>query len=417
MNILIIGSGGREHCLAWKLAQDPAVRVHATPGNPGMRRLGHIHAAPDPVRVAQAEAIDLTVVGPEAPLVEGIVDRFRQAGLRIVGPTAAAAQLEGSKIFAKELMDDVEVPTARFQAFDALAPARRALSRFEYPLVIKADGLAAGKGVFIVRSRAEADTILERMFSGELAGEAGKRVILEDFCPGEEVSLIALSDGEAYVTLPPAQDHKPVFDGDRGPNTGGMGAYSDDRLLSRDQLRFIQSSVLQPVIRAMAQRGTPFQGFLYAGLMITPTGPRVLEFNVRLGDPEAQAILYRLDTNLAELLDAAAAGRLADVPLRWRPEPAVCVVLAAQNYPAAPRRGDPIEGIEAAESMGVTVFHAGTAEENGSLVTHSGRVLGVTASGESLPAAIRRAYDAVSRIHFPGMHYRRDIGAKGLKRW
>jgi phosphoribosylamine--glycine ligase len=410
LNILVVGGGGREHALVWKLKQSAGVKkIFASPGNPGIAQLA---TCSDDLPEA-----DLTIVGPEAPLVAGIVDRYRAAGREIVGPSAAAAQLEGSKIFAKELMNEAGIPTARYAICEDRAAAQRALPRFEYPLVIKADGLAAGKGVVIVKSRAEAEATLDRMLAGELVGDAGRRVVLEDFCPGEEVSFIAISDGETVLPLAATQDHKQVFDGDQGPNTGGMGAYCDDRILTASQRGELMDLVMRPAVYAMAKRGTPFTGFLFAGIMMTAAGPKVLEFNVRLGDPETQALMHRLDGDLGELMIAAAEGRLSEVQLRWKPEPSVCVVMCAANYPGEPRKGDEILGIENAEEAGAIVFQAGTALREDKLVTNGGRVLGVTASGATLDAARVRTYDAVSKIRFAGSHYRRDIAAKGLKRW
>jgi phosphoribosylamine--glycine ligase len=410
LDVLVIGSGGREHALVWRLAQSAHVRrVFCSPGNPGIARLAA--CAPE------LPPADLTVIGPEAPLVEGLADRLRAEGRAVIGPSAAAAALEGSKIFAKELMNDAGVPTARFQTFDEAAAAKKALARFEFPVVLKADGLAAGKGVVIAKTRAEAEETIEKMFAGELVGDAGKRIVIEDFCPGEEVSFIALSDGEHVLSFAPVQDHKQVFDGDRGPNTGGMGTYSDDRILDAATREEILARVIRPTVAEMARRGTPFSGFLFAGLMMTPLGIRVLEFNVRLGDPETQVLMHRLDSDLGEALQAASEGRLRDIRLKWKPEPSVCVVLCAENYPGPPRKGDVIAGIEAAEAAGAVVFHAGTAVKDGETVTAGGRVLGVTASGRDLRQAIDAAYAAVSKIHFTGMHYRRDIGAKGLKRY
>lgn len=410
MDVLVIGGGGREHALVWRLAQSSSIRrVLCSPGNPGIAKLAE--CTPD---VADA---DLTVIGPEAPLVEGLADRLRAKGRKVIGPSAAAAALEGSKIFAKELMNEAGVPTARFQTFDDGSAAKRALARFEFPVVVKADGLAAGKGVVIAKTRREAEETLDKMFRGELVGEAGRRVVLEDFCPGEEVSFIALTDGQHVLPFAPVQDHKQVFDGDRGPNTGGMGAYSDDRILDETARAEILDRVIRPTVDAMARRGTPFSGFLFAGLMMTPAGVRVLEFNVRLGDPETQVLMHRMDSDLGEVLHAAAEGRLNEVSLRWKPEPSVCVVICAANYPGTPRKGDPISGIEAAEATGAVVFHAGTARDQDRLVTAGGRVLGVTASGVDLREAIHAAYSAAAKIQFAGMHYRRDIGAKGLKRY
>jgi len=416
LNLLVIGGGGREHALAWKLAQSTGARVFVAPGNPGASTVA-TPVTGDYLELAQKHAIDLTIVGPEMPLVAGVVDRFRLAGRKIVGPTQAAAALEGSKIFAKDLMNDAGVPTARYQAFDSATAAINALPRFELPVVIKADGLAAGKGVVIAKSRPEAIQTIEAMFAGSLVGQAGQRVLLEDFCPGEEVSFIALCDGETALPLAPTQDHKAIFDGDQGPNTGGMGAYCDDRIIDVESRELVLRTVIQPTLTAMAKRGTPFHGFLYAGLMMTAVGVRVLEFNVRLGDPETQPILHRLDGDFAEVLDAAASGELRRAKLIWKPAPSVCVVLCTRGYPGEAATGDVIEGIAEAEATGAVVFQAGTARRDQNLVTSGGRVLGVTASGACLQSAIDNAYSAVRKIHFDGMQYRRDIGAKGLKRW
>lgn len=423
MKVLVIGSGGREHAIVWRLAKSPLVKkLYAAPGNPGMAMLAECLAPSSmqpEVLLDAAETIDadLTVVGPEAPLVAGIVDCFQKAGRRIIGPTQAAARLEGSKIFAKKTMQRFGVPTAACITAESYNEAREALSKFSYPLVLKADGLAAGKGVVIVGNRQDAEQTLEAMFSGALVGEAGSRVVIEEFLQGEEVSFIVLSDGRHVLPLLPTQDHKAVFDGDRGPNTGGMGAYCDSRILSSKQVEQILEQVIMPVIEGMNQEGSPYKGFLYAGLMMTADGPKVLEFNVRLGDPETQPLLHALDCDLAEALLAAAGGELGSVRLAWRPEPSVCVVLAAEGYPAKPSTGDLITGIEAAEATGATVFQAGTRKTPDGLLTAGGRVLGVTASGPDLPTAIEKTYEAVRKINFRGMHYRRDIGSKGLKRW
>lgn len=409
MKVTVIGGGGREHALAWRLAKSRGVsKLWASPGNPGIAQIAEC--------VAEPPDSDLTIVGPEGPLVDGVVDRILATGRRAVGPTKAAAELEGSKILAKQIMNAGGIPTARYQAFDDPVAATRALARFEYPLVVKADGLAAGKGVVIVKSRAEAEKTVTEMMAGQIVGDAGRRILLEDFCPGEEVSFIALTDGEHVLPLAPTQDHKQIFDGDRGPNTGGMGTYCDDRILGEEGRDLVMKTVMRPAVQAMARRGTPFSGFLFAGLMMTANGPRVLEFNVRLGDPETQVLMHRLESDFLEPLHACSEGRLREVSLRWKPGPSVCVVLGAHNYPGEPRRGDEITGISAAESTGACVFHAGTKTIGGRLVTNGGRVLGVTASGNTLHTAIDGAYAAVSRIHFDGMHYRRDIGAKGLKR-
>ncbi len=423
MKILIVGSGGREHAIAWRLAQSPSVtKLYATPGNPGIAQLAECTAAvsstPEALAtLAESLAVDLTVVGPEAPLVSGIVDCFRARGLPIVGPTAAAAELEGSKIFAKRAMDRFGVPTAGYVEANNYEEAKAALDRFTYPLVLKADGLAAGKGVVIVKDRMEAEKTLQDLLSGNLVGRAGSRLVIEEFLAGEEVSFIGLSDGRRVLPLAPSQDHKAVFDGDQGPNTGGMGAYCDRRILTDAQTGGVMERVMLPVVEGMRREGVPFTGFLYAGLMMTAEGVKVLEFNVRLGDPETQALMLSLECDLAPILMAAATGDLGSVAPSWNDAPSVCVVMASENYPATPRTGDAISGIPDAEALGAAVFHAGTRQTGRGLVTSGGRVLGVTAGGPDLATAIARSYEAVSKIRFRGMHYRRDIGRKGLKRW
>ncbi len=423
MRILLIGSGGREHAIAWRLVQGASVeKLYAAPGNPGIARLAECippapSASEELVRLAESVGADLTVVGPEAPLVAGAVDAFRARGRAILGPTAAAARLEGSKIFAKEFMARAGIPTARFEAVESEAAGLRALEGFEVPVVLKADGLAAGKGVVVARDRGEAEQVLRAMLAGEYVGAAGKRVVIEECLFGEEVSFIVLSDGRRVVALEPTQDHKAVYGGDRGPNTGGMGAYCDSRIVGEAERRAIMERIILPTIDGMQAEGCPFQGFLYAGLMMTAEGPKVLEYNVRLGDPEAQPLMLRLEGDFAEVLRAAAQGDLGGVELCWKEAPSVCVVMASEGYPGTPRTGVPIAGIDEAEALGATVFHAGTKMGANGLVTSGGRVLGVTASGEDLASAIGRAYAAVEKIRFEGMHYRRDIGAKGLQRW
>ncbi|MGC9951141.1 MAG: phosphoribosylamine--glycine ligase [Bryobacteraceae bacterium] len=409
MKVLIVGSGGREHALAWRIAQSAEVeRVFVAPGNPGIARVAECVPAGDGspgahLAVAESVEADLTVVGPEAPLVAGVVDAFRARGHAIFGPTAAAAQLEGSKIFAKNFLQQRDIPTAAFVAAPDAAAARRALDRFTYPVVIKADGLAAGKGVVVAEDRATAEAALTSL---------KPPFVIEEFLTGEEVSYIVLSDGRNVVPLEPTQDHKAVFDGDTGPNTGGMGAYCDSRILTAADSRTVLDRIIRPTIAA-----TGFTGFLYAGLMMTSAGPKVLEFNVRLGDPETQPIMHRMRTDLAPLLLAAARGVLPDTRIEWAPGPSVCVVLASGGYPGAFAAGQAIDGIEAAEATGATVFHAGTRAGSLGLETAGGRVLGVTASGPDLAAAIDRAYAAARLVHFDGMHYRTDIGRKGLKHY
>jgi phosphoribosylamine--glycine ligase len=409
MKVLIIGGGGREHALAWRLARSPEVeQVFASPGNPGIAQFATClpagNGSPD-AYLSIAESVDagLTVVGPEAPLVAGVVDVFRHRSRLIFGPTAEAARLEGSKIFAKNFLLQSKIPTAAFLTAQDAAEARTALDRFAYPLVIKADGLAAGKGVVVAEDRAMAEHALTSL---------KPPFIIEEFLTGEEVSYIALSDGRNVVPLEPTQDHKAAFDDDTGPNTGGMGAYCDSNILTADQSQAILDHVIRPTIEA-----TGFTGFLYAGLMMTATGPKVLEFNVRLGDPETQPILYRMQSDLAPMLLAAAQGALPNIQIEWTPGPAVCVVLASGGYPGTFAPGKTITGIGAAEATGATVFHAGTRQGTSGLETAGGRVLGVTASGPDLAAAIDQAYAAARLIHFDGMHYRSDIGRKGLRRY
>jgi phosphoribosylamine--glycine ligase len=401
MRILVLGSGGREHALAWKLAQSNGVEVFASPGNPGIARVATcLPAGASFLSLAEEIDASLTVVGPEAPLVAGVVDEFRARGRKIVGPDAEAAQLEGSKVFAKNFLIQSNIPTAAFVTVDSPAEARRALDRFGFPVVLKADGLAAGKGVVIAHDRVEAETALETLTG---------RLVIEEFLRGQEVSFIALCDGRHVVPLAPTQDHKAVFDGDTGPNTGGMGAYCDGAILTELETREILDRVIYPTVER-----TKFTGFLYAGMMMTEAGPKVLEFNVRLGDPEAQPLMHRMASDFVPALLAAATGSLAGVKLEWRLGPSLCVVLASGGYPGSYETGKPIHGVEAAEATGATVFHAGTRTGAHGLETSGGRVLGVTAGGDDLPTAIARAYRAVKPIGFDGMHYRRDIGRKGL---
>jgi phosphoribosylamine--glycine ligase len=419
LNILIAGGGGREHAMAWRCVQE-GHRVWAAPGNPGIAAIAECipleSQTPERfLEVANLIQAELTIVGPEAPLVAGIVDVFNAHGKRIFGPTRAAAQLEGSKAYAKEFMDRHGIPTARFQVFDERNEAIAALARFEYPVVLKADGLAAGKGVVIAKTRAEAEQALHQLFSGELVGAAGSRVVMEDFWRGEEVSFIAICDVDTALPLPPTQDHKAIFENDEGPNTGGMGAYCDDRILTPAQQQDILNRIILPTLNGMAAEGNPFRGFLYAGLMMTPAGPKVLEYNVRLGDPETQALLYRIDNGFVDTLMAATDGCLPKANLSLPPGATACVVLAAHGYPGQVRTGDVINGLSDVTSA--TVFHAGTRADGGRILTSGGRVLGVTARGHTLQEALNGAYQAVHQIHFEGMQFRRDIGHKGLKRY
>jgi phosphoribosylamine---glycine ligase len=410
VNILVIGSGGREHALCWKLAQSAKTSaLFAAPGNPGIAQVAKCLSTTDYLAAAESVDADLTVVGPEGPLAAGVVDQFRAKGRAIVGPTAAAARLEASKAFAKDFMTRARIPTARFATADSVEQARDALLEFDFPVVLKADGLAAGKGVIIAQSAAEAREAIRQLLT------PGSHLVIEEFLTGEEVSFIVLSDGANILALEPTQDHKTVNDGDTGPNTGGMGAYCDGRILGDFQKAMVMAQIIRPAIEQMREEGTPFSGFLYAGLMMTAQGPKVLEFNARLGDPETQVLMHRMESDFVEPLLAAAHGTLDETELRWHEDPSVCVVLAAAGYPGAVRTGDAIAGLE--QIGDATVFHAGTKMVHDVLQTSGGRVLGVTARGPGLSEAIRQAYDPVGRIHFDGMHYRRDIGQKGLKRW
>jgi phosphoribosylamine--glycine ligase len=405
MKALVIGGGGREHALAWRLEKSPSVtEVHAAPGNPGIAGVAECHSTLDYVQLVESLRIDLTLVGPEVPLVAGVVDQFRARGMAIVGPTAENAALEGSKIHSKRFMEKLGIPTARFQTGESVAELSSAARDFRYPVVLKTDGLAAGKGVVIAQNRAEVDAALASL---------PFPMVIEEFLEGEEVSFIVLCDGKRAVPLEPSQDHKRVFDGDQGPNTGGMGAYSDSRILSEADRGRILDTIIEPVVRA-----TGYTGFLYAGLMMTANGPSVLEFNVRMGDPETQPLMMRLTSDWGEVLMAAARGSLNADKLEWSPEPATCVVLASGGYPGPFQSGEKITGIEEVErAEGAVVFHAGTKREGGDLVTAGGRVLGVTASGKDLESSMKAAYAAVDKIHFAGMHYRKDIGNRGLRRY
>jgi phosphoribosylamine--glycine ligase len=423
MRILVLGSGGREHALAWKLHESPQMEeLYCAPGNTGIAQ----EAECLPVDLSQTKAIvelakrvraDLTIVGPEAPLVAGVVDEFEKEGLAIIGPSKAAARLEGSKIFAKEFMQRYSIPTARFEVAENLEDAVKALARFPFPVIVKADGLAAGKGVVVAHSHMEAEQALADFMLRKTLGTAGDRVVIEECLAGEEMSFIVLTDGRGILPLVPTQDHKALLDGDQGPNTGGMGAFSDDSLLSEALRDEILRSIVAPTLAGMEMEGSPYRGFLYFGLMMTPSGPMVLEYNVRLGDPEAQPILMRLRSDLANLLLVLGEGHLAAVDVHWTPNPAVCVVLTSKGYPGKPEVDKTITGYEAVEALGgVKIFHAGTRMEDHHLLTAGGRVMGVTAIAEDLPSAIQRAYAGVSKLQFEGMHYRKDIGAKALQR-
>jgi len=425
MRVLVTGSGGREHALAWKLAQSERIsEVLVAPGNAGTAREPGVRNVPLEadenarlVAFAITEDVELVIPGPEAPLVAGLVDQMERAGMPCFGPTAAAARLEGSKVFSKEVLDAAGAPTAGYREFTALEPALAHVDERPAPMVIKADGLAAGKGVIIAETRDEARAALRDMLESRAFGEAGMRVLVEDFLEGEEASFIALVDGEHVLPLASSQDHKARDDGDRGPNTGGMGAYSPAPVLDRDVQARVMNEVMHPVVRAMRDKGTPFRGVLYAGLMISPDGaPRVLEFNVRFGDPECQPLMMRMRTDLLDLIEATREGRLDKVRVSWDPRCALGVVMASGGYPGSYAKGHEISGLDTADNSSVKVFHAGTAMNDGEVVTAGGRVLCVTALGDSLPEARDRAYDAVSDIAFEGAFQRSDIGYRALAR-
>jgi phosphoribosylamine---glycine ligase len=422
MKILVIGSGGREHAIAWRLAQSPKVsRVFVAPGNAGTAREEGLHnveldSIAEWVKFAKADGIHATVVGPEAPLAAGVVDAFRAEELRIFGPSKAAAQLEASKDFAKRFMARHGIPTARYETFTDAPSAHAHIDRHETPVVIKADGLAAGKGVVVAATAAEAHAAIDMMLAGNKLGDAGHRVVIEEFMEGEEASFIVMVDGHHVLPLASTQDHKRIFDGDEGPNTGGMGAYSPAPVVTPEVHHRAMSEIIMPAVKGMAAEGAPYTGFLYAGLMIDGHGaPRVVEFNCRLGDPEAQPIMMRLKSDLLDLVDHAIDGRLQEVEAEWDRRAALGVVLAAAGYPEAPRKGDEIVGLPRSEHD-LHVFHAGTAQKNGRVVTSGGRVLCVTALGDKVQMAAERAYEAAEKIHFEGMQYRRDIGHRAFGR-
>ncbi|WP_298267822.1 phosphoribosylamine--glycine ligase [Geobacter sp.] len=423
MKVLVVGGGGREHALVWKIARSPLVtKVYCAPGNPGIGLI----AENVPVKVddldgllafARAKAIDLTVVGPELPLSLGIVDRFEENGLTIFGARQNAAIIEASKAFSKDLMHKYGVPTAAYGVFTDVEPAVAFIDRTGIPIVIKADGLAAGKGVIIARSRDEAVATVRDMLSGNAFGSAGSRVVIEEFLVGEEASFLAFTDGKNIIPLASAQDHKAVYDGDRGPNTGGMGAYSPAPVVTPVIHEKAMTEVMRQTVDGMAAEGRPYRGVLYAGLMINGEEVKTLEFNARFGDPECQPLLMRMKSDIVPVLMAVAKGDLSGISIEWHDKAAVCVVMAAGGYPGDYRKGDEIRGLDAAAALDdLFVFHAGTAEANGKIVTGGGRVLGVTALGATVQDAIDRAYQGVAAITWEGVHFRRDIGAKALKR-
>jgi len=421
MKVLIVGGGGREHALAWKLSQSSKItKLFIAPGNPGTAAHGeNVAIAAEDIdgllAFAIAEKIDFTVVGPELPLTLGISDAFAASNLLVFGPSKAASELEGSKAFCKELMVRHKIPTAFYKKFEDASAARAYVETHNPPMVVKADGLAAGKGVVICQTRQEALAAIDLMMTEKAFGSSGARIIIEEFLAGEEASFLAITDGKTVLPLAPAQDHKAIFDGDTGPNTGGMGAYSPAPVLTKELQEEVMERVMRPVVEGMAKEGRLYRGILYAGLMITETGPKVLEFNCRFGDPETQPILMRLSSDLLDALLAAATGGLDNVTLEWKKEAAVCVVMAAKGYPGNYLKGSEITGLaEAALLPDTVVFHAGTRASDGRIVTSGGRVLGVTALGADIKEAIENAYRAVGKISWEGAQYRTDIGKKAL---
>jgi phosphoribosylamine--glycine ligase len=423
MKVLVLGGGGREHALIWKIAQSPAVKkIYCAPGNAGIAQQAEClplaaEDVPSIVARVEKEKIDLTVVGPEAPLTVGIVDAFVKRGLRIFGAKQQAAELEGSKAFAKYVMKKYGVPSGDFQVFDDYGTAAGYVKKKGAPLVVKADGLAAGKGVILCPTVEEAIKALELIMVQKAFGVAGRRVVVEEFLQGEEASFLAFTDGETVLPLPTSQDHKPIFDNDQGPNTGGMGAYSPAPVVSDRLHREVMEKIMIPTIRGMAAEGRKYQGVLYAGLMIRNGEARVLEFNARFGDPETQPLLMRMKSDLIPVLEATIDGRLSSLKVEWEEQPTVCVVMASQGYPGSYEKGKVISGLEeAAKIPGTFVFHAGTTYKEGKIVTNGGRVLGVTAIGKTIGDAIGLAYEAVAKISWEGAYYRKDIGRKALNR-
>ncbi|HEY5973991.1 MAG TPA: phosphoribosylamine--glycine ligase [Geobacteraceae bacterium] len=423
MKILVVGSGGREHALVWKIAQSPLVtELFCAPGNPGIGQLAEnvpiaVDDLPGLLSFAHREKIDLTVVGPELPLSLGLVDLFEEHGFKVFGARRNAALIEASKAFSKDLMKKYNVPTAFYEVFSEVEPAVAYIRQHGAPIVVKADGLAAGKGVIVAQSVDEAVAAVEDMLSGNAFGSAGARVVVEEFLRGEEASFLAFTDGKNIIPLASAQDHKAVFDGDKGPNTGGMGAYSPAPVVTPDIHEKAMAEVMRRTVDGMAAEGRPYRGVLYAGLMIEGGQVKTLEFNARFGDPECQPLLMRMKSDLVPVLLAVAGGDISQVRIDWHDQAAVCVVMAAGGYPGDYRKGDPIVGLEAAAAIpDLMVFHAGTAEQDGVFVTNGGRVLGVTALGETVQAAISRAYQGVAAISWDGVQYRSDIGKKALGR-
>ena len=422
MKVLILGSGGREHALAWSVRRSPRVsQVVCAPGNGGIAQVARcvpvdLNDLEAMVRLVEAEQPALTIVGPELPLSIGVVDALQQRGFRVFGPTREAAMLETSKAFAKQFMKRNKIPTANYAVCSSADELDKVIDRFHAPIVVKADGLAAGKGVLICSSRNTALEAAQGLFSGALLGVAEGQVVLEEFLEGEEVSFLCLSDGKTVTPLVPAQDHKRIGEGDKGPNTGGMGVYSTDSILEPHMTEWILHHIAEPTVRGMAEEGVPYVGVLYVGLMMTARGPEVLEYNARFGDPETQAILVRLESDLVDAIDACIDGTLAETELRWSPGASACVIASSSGYPGSYKTGFPIHGLAAAGQIpGAQVFHSGTAQQGGQIVTSGGRVLGATATGDSLQQALSRAYQALGEVEFEGIYFRRDIGHRALK--
>ena len=420
MRVLVIGSGGREHALVWKIKQSPKVeKIFCAPGNAGTSEFAdNIPIAADDIegllQFAMKKEIELTVVGPEQPLVMGIVDRFEVKGLRIFGPSASAAELEGSKSFSKDIMQKYGLPTAEYKIFTSAESATKYIQAKNCPLVVKADGLAAGKGVLLCRSSREALVAVDTIMRQRLFGEAGDQIVVEEFLEGQEISVLAFSDGQSVLLMDSAQDHKAVYDGDIGPNTGGMGAYSPAPVFTEIMRQKVRDKIMLPMVRAMQQEGRTYKGILYAGLMLTKTGPQILEFNARFGDPETQPLMVRMETDIIPLFEACIDGTLGQCQVNWKNKSSVCVVMTAEGYPGTYQKGEIISGLQNANSTPeVVVFHAGTKEQDGKVLTNGGRVLGVTATGANTESAIQRAYDAVGKVNWRGVHYRKDIGSRG----
>ena len=417
MRVLILGSGGREHALAWKIAQSPKVnKIYCAPGNAGTASVAeNIDISPDNIQAllnfALIKGIGLTVVGPEQPLVKGIADSFEESGLRVFGPSQRAAEIEGSKVFCKDLMKKYGIPTARYESFNSLDQVKL-FTKEDEPVVVKASGLASGKGVVLCRNGKEARSAIQSIMQGKVFGNAGDQVVIEEFLTGQEVSLLAFTDGKTILPLESAQDHKAAFDDDKGPNTGGMGAYSPAPIFTDELKKKVVDEIMIPTVRAMAKEGRYYRGILYAGLMLTESGPKVLEFNARFGDPETQPIMMRIKNDIVPIFEACIDGTLATQTLQWKPESTVCVVMAAKGYPGSYEKGNEITGLNLNENQQAMVFHAGTKLDNGKVLTNGGRVLGVTALGLNINQAIKNAYSVVDKIKWNGIHFRKDIGSK-----